>query len=285
MRSMIIYLLLSVVVALCGALAIVATGEDHPIGLAVATGILSAGLASTAFSVITFLQAKDEEGTVGRLDALASQLQQGLSSLRQAEVLADVSNARRIFDRHPDEEVRETIDRTAGQLRVDVMGLTLKPFCSQQVPLLKQRGNAHLRVLIQDPTNEIFHRICRQESRDVLSSLEDAVSVTASMLESADQAPTDLKLEIRWFVHYPSLTMTRVNELWFVRARFLREADKPRTFFECYTAEEGTAFDTYQAYFEVAWAESAAPDLARAQAALQSMRDRWNAQQGSTNGD
>ena len=176
MRSMIIYLLLSVVVALCGALAIVATGEDHPIGLAVATGILSAGLASTAFSVITFLQAKDEEGTVGRLDALASQLQQGLSSLRQAQVLADVSNARRIFDRHPDEEVRETIDRTAGQLRVDVMGLTLKPFCSQQVPLLKQRGNAHLRVLIQDPTNEIFHRICRQESRDVLSSLEDAVS-------------------------------------------------------------------------------------------------------------
>lgn len=276
MRSTLIYFLLSLVVALCGALTTALTGEAHPVGLAVATSVLAAGLASMAFSIVTYLQARDQEGTIARLDDLAAQLQRGLSSLRQAEVLADVANSRRIFDRHPDQEVQDAIDHASGDVRVDVMGLTLKPFCSQQVPLLKERPGTTVRVLIQDPTSHIFEAICRQESRDFLSSLEDAVSVTKSMTSHATDTSEDARIEIRWFLRYPSLTMTRVNELWFVRARFLREADKPRTFFECYTADEGTAYDTYQAYFEAAWTESRAADVAEADAALAAARERWS---------
>jgi hypothetical protein len=81
---------------------------------------------------------------------------------------------------------------------------------------------------------------------------EDALWVTEKAFTAADTGP-GVTVELRWSSRYPTITMTRLNDVLFVRPRFLREATQPRLFHERYVLEDGIPFIAYLEQFETVW--------------------------------
>src|SRR5262249_43518731 len=121
------------------------------------------------------------------------------------------------------------------------------------------RGNCHVRLITQDPESNMFNQVCEQESRNPNLMRIDTLWVKDRILEAQRLAKSGLNLELRWFSGYPTVTMTRLNDVMFVRARFLREATQPRLFHERYCAEDGLPFRAYLEQFETAWNASTTP--------------------------
>lgn len=105
----------------------------------------------------------------------------------------------------------------------------------------------------------MFDEVCQQESRNPDILRIDALWVADRVLSARDLAKPGLDIELRWFSGYPTVTMTRLNNVMFVRARFLREATQPRLFHERYCAEDGLPFRAYLEQFDTAWNASVTP--------------------------
>jgi hypothetical protein len=164
-----------------------------------------------------------------------------------------------VYDRHPQDEVREELGQISEQISADVLGFTLRPFCQDWLQYLIDRGNCHVRLIIQDPKSAMFDEVCQQESRNPSIMRTDALWVTDRVSKTQGLAKSGLNIELRWFSGYPTVTMTRLNDVMFVRARFLREATQPRLFHERYCAEDGLPFRAYLEQFETAWNASVTP--------------------------
>lgn len=259
-----LYVVSSLLIALSGLVILVAFSKD-PIGISIATSLIAGGLASVAFAVIRYLDdrasdttAKSFEHALVKLRESAEQQHEAVKSLRR--VTGSIAGQRmRVYDRHPQEEVREEFDQTADELLVDVMGLTLRPFCVDQLNLLESRGRCRLRLLTLDPRSAMFEQTCQQESRNMAIMREDILWVGHRVLAARSQGSTGLQVELRWFRDFPTVTMTRVNDVLFVRPRFLREATQPRIFHERYAVEEGIPFTAYANHFQTAWDSSVTP--------------------------
>jgi hypothetical protein len=273
-----IYLLSSAVAALAGVLVLMGAKKSE-IGLSIGTSLIAGSLSSVAFVVIRYFDDTDVDkllrdsgtqfvNTRRSLDAI----DQSLSSLRHLVGTADGTARKRVFDRHPKEEVGDEIVSVHGQVDIDVAGLTLRPFCRDWLATIIRRGDVRLRLLVQDPIDSVFARVCHQESRETGTMVKDVLWVTRAVLSLADGGAVDgwndvvagagLKVEIRWFSDYPTITMTRVGDVLYARARFLREgASHTRTFFERYSVDDAAAFDTFRSYFEIAWESAKVPTI------------------------
>jgi len=185
-----------------------------------------------------------------------------IDGLRRNLALSAAADGR-VFDRHPENEVAELIDNQRGKLRIEVMGLTLRPFVRDQLERIEKKDSAHLRLLVQDPGHATFASVCDQESRDQRRMVEEALTTTKQVLE-ANHSRGDGKswiAEVRWFSEFPTLTITRVGGVLYARPRFMREAHQGRVFFERYIVEEGAPFEIHAGHFLAAWDAAYAPTL------------------------
>jgi hypothetical protein len=117
----------------------------------------------------------------------------------------------------------------------------------------------------------MFKQVCSQESRNPDVMRADALWVADRVAEQMAVGRPTVTVELRWFTGFPTVTMTRLNDVMFVRARFLREATQPRLFHERYCAEDGLPFRAYKEQFETAWDLSKEPtvdDVAEVRAQL-----------------
>ncbi|MBY8878984.1 hypothetical protein [Actinacidiphila acidipaludis] len=273
-----VYVLSSVVVMLVG-LVVLVTAGNGTIGMAISTSLIASGITSLAFVAIRYFDDADATTTMQHSERLFTAVDRRLDALDRSSaalrhVIAsnDASGRWRVFDRHPKEEVGQEINAANGHLVVDVAGLTLRPFCRDWLRHLVERGNATVRLLVQDPTGTSFAQVCHQESRETQTMLDDAhwVTRTALLLAAGEDvtywdmppAGQGLQVEVRWFTGFPTITLTSVGDVVYARARFLREgASQTRTFFERYSLADGALFDVYRSYFQVAWESARVPTL------------------------
>lgn len=257
-----IYVVVSICVVSLG-VACLAWAENNLVLLSVATSLIAGGISSAAFGIIRYFDEKTNIATSAQfgkhLEDLRSDLQdvgKDLQVVRSITAVARDVNERRVFDRHPDDEIRAEIERHRRTSRVtlEVMGLSLRPFYGDFMSYLIERGNVNLRLIVQEPGTELFSTICQQEARDEAAMARDVLLVTRRVLDyQLESNPGNSEIEVRWFRFCPAVSLTRVDGVVFVRSRFLQEALHPPMFFERYYEIEGRCFDAYKSYFEKAW--------------------------------
>jgi hypothetical protein len=285
------YLSVSVVIALIGLVLLFAFQQKASI-VSIATSIIAAGITSIAFGFNQFLEERDDENSlhvlripIKELGDDLNRLDRNLQDVRNLVEVISESNKRRIFERHPDDEFKEELKQLHrnSTVYVDSLGLTLKPFCNDHLNRFVRRGNSVVRVLIQNPLEATFSMICDQEGRDEKRMALEVLQVTQQILSlkihgvgtQVSVSSKTLKgmqigkptiIELKWFNGFPSVTLTRLNHVVFVRARYLNEANEAPSFFERYYEIEGMPFDAYNRYFDLAWNAATIPtDEMRAQ--------------------
>jgi hypothetical protein len=259
-----LYIVSSLLIGLAGVLILV-IGRKNTIAISVGTSMIAGGLASIAFAVIRYLDDRAADSSAASLKNSVESLehsvrdeQHALESLRR--VTSSISGTSlRVYDRHPQDEVREELQQLTERISADIFGFTLRPFCQDWLEYLVEQGNCHVRLITQDPDSNMFDQVCQQESRNPDLMRIDTLWVRDRVLAAQSLAKPGLNIELRWFSGYPTVTMTRLNDVMFVRARFLREATQPRLFHERYCAEDGLPFRAYLEQFETAWNASTKP--------------------------
>jgi hypothetical protein len=261
-----LYIVSSLLIGLAGVLILV-IGRKNTIAISVGTSMIAGSLASIAFATIRYLDDRAADSSAASLRNSVESLersvrdeQHALESLRR--VTSSMSGTSlRVYDRHPQDEVREELQQITEKISADVFGFTLRPFCQDWLEYLIDRGNCDVRLITQDPYSAMFEQICQQESRNPNIMRTDAFWVMDRVRETKRLGKSGLNIELRWFSGYPTITMTRLNDVMFVRARFLREATQPRLFHERYCAEDGLPFRAYVEQFGTAWDASAMPGV------------------------
>lgn len=220
-----------------------------------------------SFAIIRYLDDRAADTSAASIRTSVESLEQGirdqqhaLESLMRVAATASGSSLR-VYDRHPQDEVRDELGQISEFVDVDVLGFTLRPFCQDWLEHLVDRGNCHLRLITQDPRTPMFQQVCSQESRNPDAMRADALWVAERVAEQLVIGRPTVTVEVRWFTGFPTVTMTRLNDVMFMRARFLREATQPRLFHERYCAEDGLPFRAYKEQFETAWDISKEPTM------------------------
>lgn len=90
----------------------------------------------------------------------------------------------------------------------------------------------------------------------------EIVAVTRTVLAEQERDSPRVRAQVRWFSGFPTITLTRVGDVLYVRPRFLHESHQGRVFFEKYSLEEGAPFEIYAAHFEAAWDAASIPTAA-----------------------
>jgi len=256
-----LYIISSLLLALAGVLVLV-IGRKNQVALSIGTSMVAGSLASISFAVIRYLDDRAADSSAASLRSSVQSLEQSVRDQQHAiESLRRVASstagtAVRVYDRHPQDEVRDELQQSSEQVNIDVVGFTLRPFCQDWLEYLANRGNCNLRCITEDPRAPMFAEVCQQESRNQQSMEADALWVAQRISEIRRRSIPGVSVELRWFSAYPTVTMTRINDVMFVRARFLREATQPRLFHERYCREDGLPFRAYMEQFETAWNES-----------------------------
>lgn len=267
-----IYVAVSFCLVLLG-VAVLAWSGKSIAGSSIATSLVAGGISSIAFSVIRYFDERSDSDqtklvsvSIGGLAEDLHGIEHELQALRDVTMVSKEANERRVFDRHPEQEVRAEIDhhRKNSQVNLDVMGLSLRPFYGDFMDYLIGRENVNLRLIVQEPCTQLFSLICHQEARDEAAMARDVLLVTRRVLGLLKDAEHEERaghsmVDVRWFPLCPSVSLTRINDLTFVRSRYLQEALHPPMFFERYHRVEGRCFDAYKAYFEKAWELSITP--------------------------
>jgi hypothetical protein len=267
----VLYLLSSALVLASGII-VLQHYSTSQIGQSVATSLISGGIASFAFSIIRYFDDRDNrQASLAQLDKTSSidasigSLEGAVNRLQSLTLVSHDAELRCIFDRHCTKQFSAAMESytTTTLLKIDVMGFSLNRFYSEQWQRLEQRGNVYVRILIQDPLSPTFAWLAKQESRDIQVMMKDAVELSRSIMNKVSSCATErnVKLDIRWFSGIPSVTLSRVNDAIFVRARMLNEGKDAPVFFEHYTIRDGRCFATYSEYFDNAWNVARAPAI------------------------
>jgi hypothetical protein len=266
-----IYLLVSVILALSGFLLLAAySGETS---VAIATSLIAGGISSGAFAVIRYFDDVDVTvhqevitRSIAALDENISRLDSGLDVMRSTALLAGGPDQRRVFEKHPKSAVQQEI-RTVQRrdIDIDALGMSLQPIYDDIVRDLLSRENAHVRLLVQDPRASTFSEICLEQGRDRNKTASSILYTIRKVLEhqSTAREGAEASIEIRCFGGVPSVTLTRVNRVIFVRPRYPNEANfGGAVFYERYDERiERACYETYCHYFEAVWESGRTPTV------------------------
>lgn len=275
----IVYLLLSVVVAVAGVALVFASERSplkpgaqpdvyDPVLLSIATSLVAAGCVSVLFTIVREIDQRDSARSNDRLTNLIElerDLRRGLSELRRTLLVTNDPDARRIFDTHPVQQVREEIAGTDGSLAIDAVGISLKALYHNHIKDLASRGDCAVRLLLQDPCHPTFAIMCSQEARDREAMTRDVIQVTklAQQRSATKGNPAVCRIEVKWLQAVAPLSLTRVNDWRVVRPRFFDEGAGHHGFFEQYSADDSRASDILDRYFDAAWFDAVTPDASR----------------------
>lgn len=263
-----IYVLVSVSLALVG-VATLAWWTDAK-GVAIATSLIAGAISSIGFAVIHHFDdtdsTRDNLAIVQGIESLGEslgRLDEGIEKVRAIAVMNASPNDRRIFERHPKEAVQEELAALSKRegTQVDALGVSLQPFYDDVVKALLGKDNVKVRLLVQDPLAPTFAQICSEQGRDRRRTASSIVYTLRQVLGNG--IDTSSPVEIRCYSGVPSVTLTRVNKVVFVRPRFLNEANfSGSVFFERYDSRiDARCVDAFAHYFEAAWTDARTPTI------------------------
>jgi hypothetical protein len=283
MKSALIYILVSVLTVAIGIIGLLLWKDDLT-AVAILASIIAGGAANLGYTIIRFMD--DTYGTAKDRHTRASltNLSVSIDRLQHCAIMTEDPNIRCVFDK----QLGQAFDAIIGQhptakLDIEVIGFTLYRFYTDQFEKLCQRGGVSLRAIIQDPTSATFKQIADQEGRKLESSITEAIGFTQAVLQKAEGSrnhkakttSSDAKfltvgskiragssIELRWTSLAASITMMRVDDVIFVRPRFLLEGRDAPVFFEKYYRSQGRCFQAYGEYFQHAWDQSHCPSRA-----------------------
>lgn len=272
----IVYFLACLCITLAG-LALLFAFRQYITMISISTSIVAGGISSIAFGINRYLDEKssEQEGSeLKRLLAVQAEnidlLDHALNDIRSLAILAEGPAKRRIYDHHPKEEIQEELRhiRKDRFLTVDALGLSLKQFFDDFLDTFHDREHGRIRILVQHPGVDTFGLICKQEGREERMVRTEVLGVTEKILQlqkpgiNSNRRSDDSEfhqIEIKWLSVVPSVTLTRFNQVMFVRARYLREAMHPPMVFERYSELEGKSFVAFTSYFQTAWDSGVTP--------------------------
>lgn len=284
MKKTVIYALVSLVLVLGGI--IVVLNYRTEVGAAIGASIVAGGLASLSFSIIRYFDDKDAVRLRLREEEKYVELREGIEALAKAvqSLRLDDAGRKRIRSRRPREDVARAIEAIDKRrtIEIDSMGISLRPFYEDWMDHLLVRGGVRARLLVMDPRTGVFERFCTDQGIDREKFVQDIAFITSNVLNlershscmkadqgrTASQSPSGrtgagvvFQIELRWDPGFQSVTLTRVNEILFVRSRLVSEARNPNVFFEVYRngSSERPYFETYRKYFEEVWRRSFVP--------------------------
>jgi len=280
-KSTTIYILLSVVTLVAGIALTIWGGRDipeprnakgqaersiqfSPIGFAVGTSLLAAGLASLGFAVIRKYDDQDQSELSRKLDRIEVTLKESKSSLKRARVVIPDASERCLFDPQISDRFREAVQDTSpsAPLEVDVIGLKLFRFLKDQfehLRIVSEQRDVRVRMLLQDPDSDVFSAICELETRDENGTKNDILStlkfLTGATLKEDQLTYTlgNLTILVRFFAQFQPIAFFRVNETVLVRPR-IRSGSAGSRFYETYLKGEGASyFGLYRDHFDDCW--------------------------------
>ena len=183
--------------------------------------------------------------------------------LEKLDTLSSPNN-RIIRGVHLTDQVYPLIDeciKSGNKLEMDVMGFELFNFWAahkEQLSELLKNKKLHLRLITQDPTSPFFSDMTDYEGRKMEKCKENIYDLAKTVKDIRDNLDENDKqqIEMKWMRFPASITMTRVNNQVYVRARLVDQiyADEI-SFFEKYY-ESDRPYQTFMFYFEHSWAKS-----------------------------
>lgn len=265
MKTM-VYILISVVTILSGAL-VTAYAGSSTVRISVGTSLLAAGIASLIAAVV---RALDDRDTTRNGNDILAQIAQVRGAIRERTVGESNPGERCVTDRTIGDEFRTIFQREVDlgardePVKVDATGLKLFRFLDDQVPWLKsQKREIHVRLLLQNPDEEVFSDICRLENRSLAATVRDIES-TLNMLKGGEVSDNSylvtidsVTFELRYYSDYQPVTLFCVGRSSCVRPRVSTPKGQASRFYETYYSSSGREqSDVYLSHFEKCWNES-----------------------------
>lgn len=134
---------------------------------------------------------------------------------------------------------------------IDVNGVELYNFWREQKSFILQLPKYKVRMIVQNPFSPHFSDMMKNEIMNEESAKDNILKLTREVKRLNESGNNNI--EIRWMSFPASITMTRVNNQLYVRARLINATHRDeRHFFEKYITED-KPFSTYIQYFEDAW--------------------------------
>lgn len=177
-------------------------------------------------------------------------------TIKQFSVNERISTGKHLKKQFP-EMLQESATDLDGIIRIDVKGMELYNFWTdQKETILKKLGKFHIRLLVQDPYSKTFDEMVRNEGINKEKVTANIVDLTKEILKLKKDGilnDTDRLIEIRWLSFPAAVTMTKVNNQMYVRARLMNANNmNDLQFFEKYKKGD-LPFETYSQLFEVEW--------------------------------
>lgn len=153
--------------------------------------------------------------------------------------------------------LQESATELDGIIRIDVKGMELYNFWNdQKETILNKLSKFHIQLLVQDPYSKTFDEMVRNEGINKEKVTANIIALTKEILKLKEDCvlnDTDRSIEIRWLSFPAAVTMTKVNNQMYIRARLMNANNmNDLQFFEKYKKGD-LPFDTYSQLFETEW--------------------------------
>lgn len=230
--------------------AIVAVGlyytEERTIFVSVGSSLIATVVSST---ILDWAQEHDIE----EVYKLAKNTYQELSRIAKGmNVNGRIKQGKHLKNVFP--QMVEEENKLGKKLEVDVIGMELFNFWTEQSENLLKIGNLQLRMIVQDPDSTFFQSMADNEqisAKIAKNNIEDLSDKISKLTLGKSQ-----KVELRLLDFPASATVTRVNKQLYVRTRLIDSSHfDDDNFFERYVEGE-IPYEAFKNYFNNAWKKS-----------------------------
>lgn len=235
--------------------------------IGIGSSLLAGAIASLVLTLNRYLEDQRLSHTINNIIGSIEALGPSIADLTKLTIVSHKAEARCILEPTPRKQFERIVGalmRTRVKIHIDAMGLTLEKFHKEQLERLNTHKDVIVRLIVQSPDDPIFTQLAKQEKRDPVQEAADSKSFTEYVLTQnithQGNSGNHADIQIRWFEGSPSVTMLRINDVIFVRPRFLGDTSEVTVFYEKYSRpNDGRVWEAYSQYFNTAWEVSKLP--------------------------
>jgi len=235
--------------------------------LGVGSSLAAGGIVSL---ILIFNEYLDEQRLLVSSNNLITTIEalgEAVAGLTQVRIVGHQAETRCVIASTPRAEFEQYVKiltRMRSKIRIDAMGLTLEKFHREQLERLGGHKEVAVRLIVQSPDSSFFRQLAKQEKRDAEQEAAESKAFTKYVISQhtrhSEDPDSHADMQIRWFEGCPSVTMLRINDVIYVRPRFLGADSEITVFYEKYSARyDGRVWEAYCQYFDSAWEVSQVP--------------------------
>ena len=214
------------------------------------TAIVSIGCSLLATAISSYLMDKTQDTTIDELKQLIMEQDNKIKKIGKD------TNDRIFCGRHLRQVVTDALKQYSSgpeTLEIDVMGMELINFWTEQRERLLACPNFKLRMLVQDPHSEIFELMAINEQVSYSTTKSNIEKVTKDVISYSVGLSKKQRIELRWLYFPASATLIRINDTVYVRTRLIDSSHVDDDhFFEKYEVGD-IPFYSFKHYFSNAW--------------------------------